>query len=209
MPGPALLAGFIIAALVVLVTPGPGVVYVVTRSVAQGVRAGLVSAAGLSAGALVHAIAAAAGLSALLLASATAFEIVRALGACYLIWLGARMLLSRESPAGADVGDNRSLSRIFADGVIVSVLNPKIAVFFVAFLPQFVDPTRGPVPQQILFLGLLYCALALLTDGAYAMLAGRARSWLKLRARGHATMRRAAGLVYVGLGVGAALGDRR
>jgi len=126
----------------------------------------------------VHVAAATAGLSAILLTSATAFGIVKALGAGYLIYLGIRTLLARQCAAGVDVSAPRSLYRLFTDGVVVSVLNPKIAVFFLAFLPQFVETSRGPIPQQVLLLGLLYVALALFTDSAYAFLAGRLRRWL-------------------------------
>ena len=152
MPGISLL-GFIAAALVLLLTPGPGVMYIVARSIGQGPRAGLVSVLGLSAGALVHVAAAAAGISTILLASATAFGLVKAAGAAYLIYLGIRTLLARGAVASTEVCTPRSSRRLFADGVLVSVLNPKIALFFLAFLPQFVDPTRGPVAQQILLLG--------------------------------------------------------
>ena len=168
MPGSASLLGFVAAALVVLLIPGPGVLYIVARSVSQGQRAGLASVLGLSVGALVHVAAATVGLSAILLTSATAFGVVKALGAGYLIYLGIRTLLARHSTAGADASAPRSMYRLFTDGVVVSVLNPKIAVFFLAFLPQFVEPNRGSVPQQVLVLGLLYVALALFTDGAYA-----------------------------------------
>ncbi len=158
--------GFVAAALVVLLIPGPGVLYVITRSLSQGQGAGVVSVLGLSVGALVHVAAATVGLSAILLASATAFGIVKTLGAGYLVYLGIRTLLASRATAGMPPTTPHSLSRLFTDGVVVSVLNPKIAVFFLAFLPQFVEPGRGAIPQQVLFLGLLYVALALVTDGA-------------------------------------------
>ena len=209
MPDTATLLGFIAAALVVLLTPGPGVLYVVTRSLSQGQRAGLVSVAGLSAGALVHVVAATAGLSALLLASAAAFGIVKLLGAAYLIYLGIRAFVG--GPATADVNDEapRSLNRLFTDGVIVSVLNPKIAVFFLAFLPQFVQPDRGSVTGQIFSLGLLYVALAVVTDGMYAVLAGRIRHWVGGRFARSRWPRYATGTIYLGLGVSTALADRK
>lgn len=209
MPGTASLLGFTAAALVVLLLPGPGVLYVVARSVSQGQRAGLVSAMGLSAGALVHVAAAAAGLSAILLTSAMAFDIVKTLGAIYLIYLGVRALLTRQAVSAVATPTARSLSRLFKDGVIISVLNPKIAVFFLAFLPQFVEPDRGPVAQQILCLGLLYVLLALTTDGAYAILSGRFGRWIGGRFTAGSLPRYASGAVYIGLGVGTALADRR
>ena len=208
MPGISLL-GFIAAALVLLLTPGPGVMYIVARSIGQGSRAGLVSVLGLSAGALVHVAAAAAGISTILLASATAFGLVKAAGAAYLIYLGIRTLLARGAVASTEVCTPRSAGRLFADGALVSVLNPKIALFFLAFLPQFVDPGRGPVAQQILLLGLLYVALALVTDSAYAWLAGSLRHRLRDRALQGPLPRYISGSVYLGLGVGTALTGRR
>lgn len=209
MLGSASLLGFIAASLVVLLVPGPGVLYIVARSLSQGQRAGLVSVLGLSAGALVHVVAATLGLSAILLTSATAFGVIKTLGASYLIYLGLRTLLVRDAVGDVDVAAPRSSARLFTDGVMVSVLNPKIAVFFLAFLPQFVDPSRGPVPQQVLVLGLLYVALALITDGAYAAVAARARSWLGSRLVREPVPRYVSGTVYVGLGLSAAFAERR
>ena len=208
MPGISLL-GFIAAALVLLLTPGPGVMYIVARSIGQGSRAGLVSVLGLSAGALVHVAAAAAGISTILLASATAFGFVKAAGAAYLIYLGIRTLLARGAVASIEICTPRSAGRLFADGALVSVLNPKIALFFLAFLPQFVDPGRGPVARQILLLGLLYVALALVTDSGYALLAGSLRHRLRDRALQGPLPRYISGSVYLGLGVGTALTGRR
>jgi len=203
------LLGFIAAALVLLLTPGPGVMYIVARSIGQGSRAGLVSVLGLAAGALVHVAAAAAGISTILLASATAFGLVKAAGAAYLIYLGIRTLLARGAVASTEVFTPRSSGRLFADGALVSILHPKIALFFLAFLPQFVDPGRGPVAQQILLLGLLYVALALVTDSAYALLAGSLRHRLRDRALQGPLPRYISGSVYLGLGVGMALTGRR
>lgn len=210
MPTSASLLGFVAASLVLLLIPGPAVLYVVARSLSQGHRAGLVSVLGLSAGALVHVAAATAGLSAILVTSATAFGVVKALGAGYLIYLGVRTLLARPAAAaGVEAAPPRSSYRLFADGAVVSVLNPKIAVFFLAFLPQFVDASRGPVPRQVLLLGLLYVALALVTDSAYALLAGSLRRWIGGRAMQGPLPRYASGVLYLGLGVSTALTGRR
>ena len=208
MPDIATLAGFVLASLIVLVIPGPGVLYVVARSLGQGQRAGLVSVLGLSAGALVQVLAATAGLSAILLTSATAFGIVKTIGAGYLIYLGLRVLLAARPAAGPAALAPLSTARLFSDGVIVSLFNPKIAVFFLAYLPQFVDPGRGPVPQQILFLGTLYVALALVTDGLYAVLAGGLRGWVGGRIARGPLPRYLTGGLYIGLGVNAALAER-
>ena len=181
MPSGESLLAFVAVSLVVLLIPGPGVLYVVARSASQGYRAGVASVLGLSTGALVHVAAAAAGLSAILLTSATAFGIVKALGAGYLIYLGIRTIFAGRPTACIGIPTPLSSYRLFTDGVVVSVFNPKIAIFFLAFLPQFIDPSRGPVPQQVLLLGFIYVALALMTDGAYALLAGRLRQWLSGR----------------------------
>jgi threonine/homoserine/homoserine lactone efflux protein len=210
MPAAESLAGFLAAALVVLVIPGPAVLYILATSLGQGRRAGLVSVLGLSAGALVHVAAATAGLSAILLASATAFTAVKLAGAAYLIYLGVRTLLAPLPHANGMVEPpRRAPGRIFADGVLVSILNPKIAVFFLAFLPQFVQPDRGPVPSQVLLLGLLYVGLALLTDGTYAMIAGHLRHWMSGRVLRGPVPRYASGVLYIGLGIGTALTGRR
>ena len=209
MPSSTSLLGFIAAALVVLLIPGPAVLYIVARSLSQGHRAGFVSVLGLSLGALLHVAAATAGLSAILLASATAFGIVKALGAGYLIYLGLHTLFTRPSPEAVKLSTSRSLRRVFADGVVVSVLNPKIAVFFLAFLPQFVDSSRGSVPRQVLLLGLIYVGLALITDGAYALLAGSLRDVLGGRVMQGPVPRYATGVIYLGLGVSTALAGRR
>jgi threonine/homoserine/homoserine lactone efflux protein len=202
--GPAL-GIFLLAALVLLVTPGPAVLYIVARSLDQGHRAGLVSVLGVHAGTLVHVGAAAAGVSALLAASATAFGVVRYLGAGYLIYLGVRRLLHRTPGLAAGLRPERRLGRALLDGFVVNVLNPKTALFFLAFLPQFVDPGRGTVGTQVAALGVLFVLLGLCTDGAYALTAGTAGAWLRARPGLPAAERWVAGLTFIGLGTAAAL----
>ena len=153
MIAPDRLALFAVAALALLLIPGPAVLYVVTRSIHQGRRAGLVSVLGIHLGTLVHVTAATAGLSALILSSATAFTAVKLAGAVYLIGLGLWTLVSRKADAEVAFGGDRTLRRTFTQGVIVNVLNPKTALFFLAFLPQFVDQNRGHATLQIAFLG--------------------------------------------------------
>jgi threonine/homoserine/homoserine lactone efflux protein len=208
MPTTNLLA-FLVASLALLLLPGPGVMYVVARSVGHGRRAGFISALGLSAGALVHVAAATAGLSALLLASATAFGIVKAVGAGYLLYLGLSTLFGRRPSPGADSGPAVSRRRLFTDGVLVSIFNPKLAMFFLAFLPQFADPQRGPVPRQILLLGLLYAALSVVTDGSYALLAGGLRHRVSAPFASRPLSRYLSGGLYLVLGLTAALTSRR
>jgi len=204
-----LLIGFIAAALVVLLIPGPGVVYVIARSASQGLRAGLASALGLSVGALVHVAAAAVGLSAILVTSATAFGIVKLLGAGYLIYLGLSALFASRPAAEMDPPSPLPLLRLFMDGVVVSIFNPKIAVFILAFLPQFVDPGGGPAGAQILMLGLIYAGLALFTDGAYALLAGSLRHLARGKVMQGAWPRYITGSLYIGLGMNAAFSGQK
>jgi threonine/homoserine/homoserine lactone efflux protein len=204
MPEPSTLAVFVLAAVALLVTPGPAVLYIVARSVEQGRWAGLVSALGVHVGTLVHVAAAALGLSALLVSSALAFDIVKYLGALYLMYLGIRRLLTSDAAAAASAAAPRSLRRLFAQGIVVNILNPKTALFFLAFLPQFADPSRGQLGLQILGLGLIFVALGVVSDGLYAVLAGTAGGWLKQGGRFLRVERYVTGGVFVGLGLTAA-----
>jgi threonine/homoserine/homoserine lactone efflux protein len=201
MPELSTIALFVSAALVLLLIPGPAVLYIVARSVEQGRQAGVVSAVGVGAGSLVHVAAAALGISAILMSSATAFMAVKYAGAAYLLYLGLRTLLRGGGDHEAVAVAPQSLARIFTQGVIVNILNPKVALFFFAFLPQFVDPARGPVVVQILFLGAVYALLSVTSDSMYALLAGTIGTWLK----GNATFRRrqryVTGGIYLALGM--------
>lgn len=203
MPPIAGLGLFVVAALLLLVTPGPAVLYIVARSMEQGRTAGLVSMLGVHVGTLVHIGAAAAGLSALLMASATAFSVVKYLGAAYLVYLGVRRLCDRTAVTAARPPAAR-LRRAFVDGFVVNLLNPKTALFFLAFLPQFVDVGRGRVGTQIVVLGLIFVGLGVLTDGLYAVGAGTAARWLRASPRFVAGERWISGGMYIGLGVAAA-----
>jgi threonine/homoserine/homoserine lactone efflux protein len=200
---------FVAAALLLLITPGPAVLYIVARSVDQGRRAGLVSAAGVHAGTLVHVAAAAAGASVILAASATLFGVVKYLGAAYLIYLGVRRLLDRAAVPAPGETPAIPMRRAFVDGAVVNVLNPKTALFFLAFLPQFVDPSRGAGGPQVLALGLVFVMLGLLTDGLYAVAAGSVRQWVRASPRFMDGQRWATGSMYIGLGVLAAVSDTR
>ncbi len=199
MPDLTTLALFCVATLALLLVPGPAVLFIVTRSVAQGRSAGLISVLGVHAGSLVHVAAATLGISALLAASATAFTVVKYAGIAYLVWLGARKLLRRGGDDEAVELPVHSRRRMFWEGFVVNVLNPKTAIFFLAFLPQFTDAAIGPVAPQMLLLGLLWVLLGMASDGTYAMLAAT----LAGRVRRSATARRrldvGSGLVYLGL----------
>jgi threonine/homoserine/homoserine lactone efflux protein len=192
---------FVTAALALLLVPGPAVLYIVARGIHQGRAAALVSVVGVHVGSLVHVAAATLGLSALIVSSALAFSLVKYLGAAYLIILGARTLLARQAADPADVPAPMSLARVFSQGVVVNVLNPKTALFFFAFLPQFVDPARGSVAVQTLLFGCLFVVLGIGSDGLYALLAGSVGRWLRQSARFPRLQRWFTGGVYVGLGV--------
>jgi threonine/homoserine/homoserine lactone efflux protein len=213
MPETSTLALFALAAITLLVIPGPSVLYIVTRSADQGRAAGLASVCGVHVGTLVHVSAAALGLSALLVSSATAYHTVRWLGAAYLVWLGVRRLLARDEDAAvAAAGQGPrppGLRRVFAQGVVVNVLNPKTALFFFAFLPQFVDTSRGSVPFQVLVFGVAFILLGLLSDGAYAMAASAGAGWLRRRRGVARATRLVSGGVLIGLGVTTALAGSR
>jgi len=201
---PGRLVVFVVAALALLVVPGPAVLYVVTRSVHQGRRAGLASVLGIHTGTLVHIAAATAGLSALILSSAVAFTAVKAAGAVYLVGLGLWTLLSRSAEADVAFGGERRLRRVYAQGIVVNVLNPKTALFFLAFLPQFVDPNAPHPALQVAFLGLLFGALGLVTDSIWAIATGTAAGLLRSSRRFLRAQRYVAGSVYIGLGVATA-----
>ena len=210
IPETAALLVFMSAALALLLVPGPAVLYIVAQSVHRGRAAGLVSMLGIQVGGLVHVAAAAIGLSSLLVSSALAFEIVKYAGAAYLVFLGVRRLLGRDPADTSPASGERSLGRLFRQGVVVNVLNPKTALFFFAFLPQFVDPRASAPGLQIAFLGLVFVGIAVVSDGAYALAAGSLGGWLR-RSRGFVAVERyVSGSIFVGLGVATALvGTRR
>jgi threonine/homoserine/homoserine lactone efflux protein len=192
---------FILASMALLLTPGPAVLYIIARSVDQGRRAGLVSVCGIEVGNFLHVIAATLGLSALLLSSALAFTVVKYLGAAYLVYLGLRKLFTREAAAAPGNRRPQSHSRVFSQGVVVATLNPKTALFFVAFLPQFVDVSQGAIAAQLLVLGCIFVLLGVISDSMYAVLAGTVGQWLKGSPSVVRAERYVVGSVYIGLGV--------
>lgn len=205
MPALSTITFFLLAALGLLLIPGPAVLYILTRSAAQGRRAGLASVGGIELASLTHAVASAFGLSALLLTSALAFSVVKYLGAAYLIYLGVRTLLRRQESHQTPVPTPKSFARLFAQGFLVNLLNPKTALFFYAFLPQFVDPVRGAVIGQILLFGGLFVLLASCTDSLYALLGSTMGKLLTRNARFRQGQRYVTGGVYIVLGVTAAV----
>ncbi len=208
VPDATTLLLFAAASLALLLVPGPAVLFVVARSLEQGRTAGIVSVLGVHAGSLVHVAAAVAGISALVASSATAFAVVKYAGAAYLVLLGIQRLRSRGDEVLA-AAPRAPRARLFRQGLVVSVLNPKTAVFFLAFLPQFVDPGVGPAAPQVAVLGLCFVALGIVSDGAWALLAGAAGQRLRRSASVRRRLDRASGVTYLGLGAVAALGGDR
>jgi threonine/homoserine/homoserine lactone efflux protein len=199
---PSTLLTFSAAALVLLLIPGPAVLYIVSQSVEHGRRAGLTATLGVHAGTMVHLTAAALGLSAILVSSSLAFTTVKLLGAGYLIYLGLRALLGSEGEAAtAPAAREVRLGRIFRQGVLVNVTNPKTALFFFAFLPQFLDRGAGRLPLQIALLGLVFTCIGLITDSSWALASGLAAGWIKANARFARIQRRVSGCLFIGLGL--------
>lgn len=196
---------FLGASLALLLVPGPAVLYITARSANQGRVAGLVSVLAIETANFLQAVAAALGLSAILLSSALAFDVVKYLGGAYLIYLGVRKLLVSEDGTAATEVKAESLSRIYWQGFAINLLNPKTALFFFAFLPQFVDAAKGNVTAQTLFLGALFVGLAIITDSLYALLASSLADRLRGNRHYQKGQRYFAGLIYVGLGITTAL----
>jgi threonine/homoserine/homoserine lactone efflux protein len=209
IPDAATLGVFVAAALALLLVPGPAVLYIVARSIDQGRSAGLVSVLGVHLGSLVHVAAAAVGLSSLLVSSAIAFSVVKYAGAAYLIYLGVRALAAREQPVELQVRTAAPLGKLLRQGAVVNILNPKTALFFLAFLPQFVDPDAGYVAAQLAFFGLVFVALGLVTDSLYALAAGTAGGWLRSSRFFVGARRWVSGTVFIGLGLATALSGSR
>jgi len=205
MPSPTTYGLFILTALALLAIPGPAVLYVVSRSIDQGRRAGLASVAGITTGTVVHVALAAVGLSSLVLASRVAFDAVRYVGAAYLVFLGVRRLVTRRTDDGVQAEPPRTRRDLYTQGVVVNLTNPKTIVFIFAFIPQFVDVGAGHVWLQIMALGVTFATLGFMSDSCYAFVAGSIAD----RLRGTPVIARIerwfGGTVLIGLGVAAAL----
>jgi threonine/homoserine/homoserine lactone efflux protein len=195
---------FIAGSLLLLVITGPAVFYVLSRSVGQGRAAGVVSAAGITVGTLCHVAAAVLGLSALLVSSVRAFQTIKLVGAAYLVFLGVRMLISRTNETTLAAENTHSYRRIFAQAVLVNILNPKTALFFLAFLPQFVEPARGHIPAQIFSLGVLFALMGMISDSSWALVAGTLAAKLKNNFRWRLTQKNISGGALIALGLATA-----
>ena len=198
------LTSFFIATLALNLAPGPDMTYVAARSLGQGRRAGLISALGISAGCVVHIVAASAGVAVLLRAWPGAYAVIRLAGAAYLLYLGITMWRSAGRGGAIRAIVPASDGEIFRQGAITNILNPKVAMFFLAFLPQFIDPARGPAGLQTLALGLFFNVSGTLVNAAVAWLAGSARTLLESRG-GRAWFQRASGAILTALGLRLAL----
>ncbi|MFD0692052.1 LysE family translocator [Actinomadura fibrosa] len=193
---------FLLASLTLVAIPGPNHLYITTRSIGEGRRAGIASALGVETGTLVHVALAAAGLSALVAASATAFGVLRYAGAAYLVVLAYRTLRGGDGDDAPALAP-RPLRRVYLDGVLVNVLNPKVVLFFLAFIPQFVDQDAGAVPLQIAVMGIVLTLIGTASDLVYAVAAGSIGAWLRARPVFRRRQRYATGAVYLGLGAAA------
>lgn len=203
MPDIGSIITFGIASIALLLIPGPAVIYILNRSVSDGREVGLAAVAGLELGNFVHVIAASAGLSAVLATSATAFNTVKWLGAGYLVFVGVRTLLTRPAAVSGD-STSVSLKRSFTQGVVVNTLNPKVALFFLSYLPQFIDADKGAAWSQALVLGTTFVIIGCCTDGMYALTASALRTKLLTGRTLPIVQRYVAGTVFVALGVMAA-----
>jgi len=191
---------FVSVAAILVFTPGPNTLYIIARSIQQGRRAGVVSSLGVQVGTLIHVVIAALGLSALVISSVLAFNIVKYAGAAYLIYLGLKTLLTKETLEPRKTLRPERLSHIFRQGMVVNVLNPKTALFFFAFLPQFIDPDRGAVALQTVVLGTILVVLGTTSDLLYALTAGSLGTWLRQNSAFLSIQRYFAGGVYISLG---------
>lgn len=198
-----------LAAFVLVIVPGPAVIYILTRSVSQGRTAGLASAVGVNLGSAVHVLFAAAGLSVILARSAVLFSIVKWAGVLYLVWIGIQTLRAPDAEFVDGGAEPTSLRRIFIQGILVNILNPKVAMFFLAFLPQFIDPNAASASFQLFVLGMILVAIGLVSDSVYALLGGSIGNLFRRRPGAARITKRAAGVTYFALaGISAFSGSR-
>lgn len=194
------LFAFVLASVVIIVIPGPSVLFVIGRSIALGRRAGVLSVVGNALGTIPAVLAVAFGVGAIVASSIEAFTVIKIAGAMYLVWLGIQAIRHRRDAAAGAVGGPRSSWTLLRQGIVVGMTNPKTIAYFVAVLPQFVSPAAGPVWAQLLVLGLLFQVLALLCDSTWALAAGTARAWFARSPRRISALSGAGGVMMIGLG---------
>ena len=196
---------FALASVLLAITPGPDMIYIATRSIAQGRNAGVVSALGVHTGVLIHTVAAALGLSALIAASAMAFGIVKYAGAAYLIYIGIQTFLSNPENFQIKSTARAKLRQVYFQGLLVNLLNPKVILFFLAFLPQFVDPAKGNVGLQLLLLGILLVVVTLPIDISVGLAGGQLGIWFRARQGIRQVTKWVTGSIYIALGITTAM----
>ena len=207
MPEPSQLIAFVVAATLLGITPGPDIIYVITRGATQGPRPAIAAAAGLTTGVIGHTALTVVGISAILAASATAFTVVKLAGAAYLIYLGIRAW--RSGPLSfADADGGKAVGAIYRQTIIMNLLNPKVALFFLAFLPQFVNPAAGPVGPQLALLGALFMAVAFVVMSSAGLIGAQLRGLLVRSRHAARAANKVAGSVFIVLGIGVALQNR-
>jgi threonine/homoserine/homoserine lactone efflux protein len=208
---PTLTTLFLLVTMTVLVciVPGPDMLYIISRSTGQGRSTGVVSCLGIATGGLLQTTAVALGISSFFLVVPIAYDIIKYVGAAYLVYLGIRFILSREEMLTSSHDGKADFRKAFLQGSLTTLLNPKVALFYVAFLPQFVDPTRGHIPLQLLILGLLFNITSLAVDTSVALLASLLGTWLKRRSGAAKLIHWLTGSVLVGLGVRLAFSGRQ
>ena len=201
MPEASQLFAFVVASVILGITPGPDIIYVITRGAAQGSRAGLAAAAGLTTGIIGHTVLTVVGLSAIIAASAVAFTVIKIAGAAYLIYLGIRMWRSSEAFDFTNGAGAQPIGAIYRQTIIMNLLNPKVALFFLAFLPQFVNPAAGALPPQFVLLGTIFMIVGFTVMATAGLAGGRIRNLLeKSRVAGLWTQR-TAGTILIALGI--------
>jgi threonine/homoserine/homoserine lactone efflux protein len=200
---------FLGASLALLLVPGPSVLFVVSRGVALGRRAAVTTVLGNSSGSMVHVVAVGLGVGAAVQRSVVVFNVLKLAGAAYLVYLGIAALARRRGLAGMmTAAEPKSPRRLWRDGFVVGVSNPKVTLFFLAILPQFADPARGHLAMQLMVLGVMFCTLATITDSGYGLAAGSLHRWLDRRPRRGQAVGAASGVVLIGLGLRLALTGR-
>lgn len=194
------MAAFVVASVVIILIPGPSVLFVIGRSIALGRRAGVLSVIGNALGTVPAVVAVAFGVGAIVASSVVAFTVLKVVGALYLVYLGVQAIRHRNDGVGRASTPSGGTARLLRQGFLVGLTNPKTIAFFVAVLPQFVDPAAGAVWAQLLVLGLLFQTLAVVCDSAWALAAGTARAWFATSPRRMATLSGTGGVMMIGLG---------
>ncbi|APV50139.1 lysine transporter LysE [Betaproteobacteria bacterium GR16-43] len=201
------IAFFLVASALLTIAPGPDIVYVLTRGIAQGRKAGFAAALGFATGCIFHTLLAALGVAALIRSSPLAFDLVRYAGAAYLVWIGIQALQHRDSFALAEGGETKALGTIFKQSVIGNALNPKVTLFFLSFLPQFVNAEAGHVGLQMALLGAVFMMQTVVIFGAVAYFAGTIGAWVRRTPAIASRLNVFAGFTFIGLGIRVALPD--